>query len=121
MTNHASDHRALPDRRQSQQGSAPPAGQPERRLRPRRVSDALKMSCPYCGASESGVVRSRGTVIVDQVRRRRECGSCGNRFPTSEMLDEQALRTELGLEASDDLVEALRRHALKADAHDRRN
>lgn len=90
-----SDPRTVADRRHAPQ-LGPPSGQEERRGRPRRATDALKMSCPFCGSSESAVVRSRGTVTVDQVRRRRQCAECGRRFPTSETVDVASLQRELG-------------------------
>lgn len=43
------------------------------------------MKCPYCGA-ESRVVESRHTE-EDEIRRRRECLSCGRRFNTMERLE----------------------------------
>lgn len=72
----------------------------ERRTEPngRRATDAMKMSCPYCGASESAVVRSRGAVNADLVRRRRECADCGRRFPTFEAVDQETLQRELAIE-----------------------
>jgi len=63
--------------------------------RRRRATDALKMACPFCGASSSAVVRSRGAIANDVVRRRRECADCGQRFPTSEVVDHAALAREL--------------------------
>lgn len=57
----------------------------------RNASDALKMGCPFCGASESCVVRSRGLITGDKIRRRRECASCGEIFPTAERLDRATL------------------------------
>lgn len=96
--------RAL-DRRQRAQG--PPVGVDDRRrttVSGRRATDALKMACPYCGASESAVVRSRGAIVADQVGRRRECADCGERWPTYERVDREALARELA-----------------ADSHRRRN
>lgn len=61
----------------------------------RRATDAIKMGCPYCGASESAVVRSRGAVNADLIRRRRECAECGERFPTFEAVDQDTLAREL--------------------------
>jgi len=43
------------------------------------------VKCPYCGA-ESRVVESRHTE-EDEIRRRRECLSCGRRFNTMERLE----------------------------------
>jgi transcription elongation factor Elf1 len=56
------------------------------------------MSCPFCRHSSSGVVRSRAPVTLDGVRRRRECGNCGRRFPTYEEVDVNNLLVELAPE-----------------------
>lgn len=53
------------------------------------------MSCPFCGASESLILRSRGLVTDDRVGRRRQCAECGRRFPTSERLNREVLEREL--------------------------
>ena len=42
------------------------------------------MRCPFCQADETRVVDSRLASEGDQVRRRRECGACGERFTTYE-------------------------------------
>ncbi len=42
------------------------------------------MRCPFCEAQETKVVDSRLAVEGDQVRRRRECLHCGERFTTFE-------------------------------------
>ncbi|HFA59244.1 MAG TPA: transcriptional regulator NrdR [Rhodospirillales bacterium] len=42
------------------------------------------MHCPFCGAEETKVVDSRLASGGTQVRRRRECLSCGERFTTFE-------------------------------------
>lgn len=42
------------------------------------------MRCPYCQAQDTRVVDSRLAREGDQVRRRRECGHCGERFTTFE-------------------------------------
>ena len=42
------------------------------------------MRCVYCGYAESKVLESRATGHHDQIRRRRECISCGKRFTTYE-------------------------------------
>ena len=47
------------------------------------------MKCPYCGATDSRVVDSRG--LEDEVRRRRLCTTCGARFTTSERVQTHAL------------------------------
>lgn len=57
------------------------------------------MACPFCGYSESAVIRSRGAVATDQVRRRRECAGCGRRFPSYERVDRAQLEREIGVDA----------------------
>jgi len=47
------------------------------------------VKCPYCGATDSRVIDSRG--IDDEVRRRRLCTACGARFTTSERVQTHAL------------------------------
>ncbi|MDD2767117.1 MAG: transcriptional regulator NrdR [Methylococcus sp.] len=42
------------------------------------------MRCPFCGAQDTRVVDSRLSQEGDQVRRRRECGECRERFTTYE-------------------------------------
>lgn len=42
------------------------------------------MHCPFCGADDTRVIDSRLVTAGDQVRRRRECVSCGERFTTFE-------------------------------------
>jgi transcriptional repressor NrdR len=42
------------------------------------------MRCPFCGAQDTRVVDSRLSQEGDQVRRRRECGECRDRFTTYE-------------------------------------
>jgi transcriptional repressor NrdR len=42
------------------------------------------MRCPYCGTHDTKVVDSRLSGDGDQVRRRRRCTACGERFTTFE-------------------------------------
>jgi transcriptional repressor NrdR len=42
------------------------------------------MHCPFCGADDTKVIDSRLVADGDQVRRRRECTTCGERFTTFE-------------------------------------
>lgn len=42
------------------------------------------MHCPFCGAADTKVIDSRLVAEGDQVRRRRECVSCKERFTTYE-------------------------------------
>lgn len=45
------------------------------------------MHCPFCAFEETKVIDSRLTLEGDQVRRRRECLSCSERFTTYEAAD----------------------------------
>ena len=45
------------------------------------------MRCPYCAAQETRVLDSRLINDGDQVRRRRECNSCKERFTTFEIVE----------------------------------
>lgn len=45
------------------------------------------MRCPFCGAQDTKVVDSRLAGEGDQVRRRRECLSCAERFTTYELAE----------------------------------
>lgn len=47
------------------------------------------MYCPFCGAQDTKVYDSRLAPEGDQVRRRRECTSCGSRFTTFEKAELQ--------------------------------
>ncbi|SPJ34414.1 transcriptional regulator NrdR [Kushneria phyllosphaerae] len=42
------------------------------------------MHCPFCGAQDTRVTDSRLVADGDQVRRRRQCLACGERFTTHE-------------------------------------
>lgn len=42
------------------------------------------MQCPFCGADDTKVIDSRLVAGGDQVRRRRECFTCSERFTTYE-------------------------------------
>ncbi len=46
------------------------------------------MICPFCGEAENRVVDSREVREGAEIRRRRECTSCGRRFTTYERVDE---------------------------------
>lgn len=46
------------------------------------------MKCPYCGISRDKVIDSRSSKGGKQIRRRRECLKCGDRFTTYEYLEE---------------------------------
>lgn len=45
------------------------------------------MKCPYCQASEHGVLESRLAEDATSIRRRRECTSCKKRFTTYERVE----------------------------------
>lgn len=45
------------------------------------------MRCPFCGAQETRVIDSRLSQEGDQVRRRRECTECRERFTTFELAE----------------------------------
>ena len=42
------------------------------------------MHCPYCGFSDTKVIDSRLIAEGQQIRRRRECPQCNERFTTFE-------------------------------------
>ena len=42
------------------------------------------MHCPFCNAHDTKVIDSRLVAEGEQVRRRRECNSCGERYTTYE-------------------------------------
>ena len=42
------------------------------------------MRCPFCGAEDTKVIDSRLVAEGDQIRRRRECQTCTERFSTYE-------------------------------------
>lgn len=45
------------------------------------------MRCPFCSAHDTRVIDSRLAYDGDQVRRRRECGECKERFTTYEAVE----------------------------------
>jgi len=45
------------------------------------------MHCPFCSEPDTRVIDSRLTTDGDQVRRRRECMTCGDRFTTYEVAE----------------------------------
>ena len=45
------------------------------------------MNCPFCGTEDTKVVDSRIAMDGAQVRRRRECPKCGERFTTYEIVE----------------------------------
>ncbi len=51
-----------------------------------------EMKCPFCGIQDDKVIDSRSASDGGAVRRRRECGRCGRRFTTYEMVERMSLR-----------------------------
>ena len=49
--------------------------------------ELLLMHCPFCSAEDTKVIDSRLVAEGDQVRRRRECLSCHERFTTFEIAE----------------------------------
>ncbi|MFA9486854.1 transcriptional regulator NrdR [Moraxella haemolytica] len=45
------------------------------------------MHCPYCGVVDTKVIDSRLAAEGSQVRRRRQCAECGERFTTFEVVE----------------------------------
>ena len=50
-------------------------------------NSGLIMRCPFCGAQDTRVLDSRLANEGDQVRRRRECNACKERFTTHEVAE----------------------------------
>ena len=46
------------------------------------------MNCPFCNHPDNRVVDSRDVRLGAEIRRRRECAECGQRFTTYERVDE---------------------------------
>ncbi|MFT4896796.1 MAG: transcriptional repressor NrdR [Flavobacteriales bacterium] len=53
-------------------------------IRCSRYKRSFPMHCPFCNAQDTKVIDSRLVAEGDQVRRRRECTSCGERYTTYE-------------------------------------
>ncbi len=63
------------------------------------------MHCPFCSADDTKVIDSRLVSAGDQVRRRRECLSCKERFTTyeiAELLMPRVIKTDGTREPFDD-------------------
>ena len=45
------------------------------------------MKCPFCKSDDTQVIDSRGSEDGAQIRRRRECEACGERFSTLETIE----------------------------------
>ena len=48
------------------------------------IESVLTMHCPYCSAQDTKVIDSRLVADGNQIRRRRECLTCSERFTTYE-------------------------------------
>ena len=49
------------------------------------------MRCPYCGSLDDRVIESRAMANGENIRRRRECLSCGYRFTSYDRIEEKPL------------------------------
>ncbi len=49
------------------------------------------MRCPYCGSLDDRVIEARTMANGENIRRRRECVSCGYRFTSYERIEEKPL------------------------------
>jgi transcriptional repressor NrdR len=83
------------------------------------------MHCPFCSHSETKVTDSRLTGEGRQVRRRRECLSCGERFTTfetAELVMPRLIKRDRAREPFDEaklrsgMVRALERRPVSAEA-----
>ncbi len=73
------------------------------------------MHCPFCQSDDTKVLDTRLTDDGSQVRRRRECTSCGERYSTRETIDfnlPRLIKSDDSREAFDE--EKLRSGLLKA-------
>ncbi|VAX13407.1 Ribonucleotide reductase transcriptional regulator NrdR [hydrothermal vent metagenome] len=80
-----------------------------------RPSLLKTMHCPFCGADDTRVIDSRLTADGAQVRRRRECMTCAERFTTfetAELVMPRVLKNDGKREPFDD--EKLRAGILRA-------
>lgn len=83
------------------------------------------MHCPFCSHTETKVIDSRLTGEGRQVRRRRECLSCNERyttFETAELVMPRLIKRDLAREPFDEaklrsgMVRALERRPVSAEA-----
>ena len=83
------------------------------------------MRCPFCQAQETRVIDSRLAGEGDQVRRRRECAQCAERFTTyesAELMMPQVVKRDGSREALDDrklrtgLLRALEKRPVATEA-----
>lgn len=82
------------------------------------------MQCPFCGNKGTRVVDSRFASDGDQIRRRRECVACGERFTTYETanFNMPAVRKTTGVvqpfsehKLRDGMLRALKKRPVSAD------
>lgn len=85
------------------------------------------MHCPFCGADDTKVIDSRLVTEGAQVRRRRECSSCGERFTTfesAELVMPRVIKSDSKREPFDDaklragLMRALEKRPVSLEAVD---
>ena len=83
------------------------------------------MRCPFCAAQETRVLDSRLINDGDQVRRRRECNACKERFTTFEMVElnlPRVIKRDGNREPFDDrklrsgMLKALEKRPVNSDA-----
>lgn len=83
------------------------------------------MYCPFCGTPDTRVIDSRLSTEGAQVRRRRECMSCGERFTTYEAVElslPRVVKSDGNRERFDEskirrgLIKALEKRPVESDA-----
>lgn len=83
------------------------------------------MYCPFCGTPDTRVIDSRLSTEGAQVRRRRECMSCGERFTTFEAVElslPRVVKSDGNREKFDEskirrgLIKALEKRPVESDA-----
>ncbi len=71
------------------------------------------MKCPSCGGVRSGVPSTQPTEDLRRVRRRRKCVSCGHRWWTIEIDEQERITIELIVSAvldGNDRLDRIRRN-----------
>jgi transcriptional repressor NrdR len=82
------------------------------------------MHCPFCSHEETKVIDSRLAAEGSQVRRRRECLQCHERFTTAELLMPRLIKRDKSREPFDDaklragIVRALEKRPVSAESID---
>ncbi len=83
------------------------------------------MHCPFCGANDTRVTDSRLVAEGDQVRRRRQCASCHERFTTyetAELIMPRVVKSDGSRESFDEaklragMLRALEKRPVSAEA-----